>query len=146
MSVLWPILNKAWFTLLLFVQTPAENKLMVNAQGFRNADGQAAVALFQSADGFPESTEKAIRKATSPIVNGTASVTFGNLPNGVYAIVVLHDTNGSLSMDRGLFGRPKEGYGVSNNAKPGMFGPPKFQDAAFQLGGENHEITIKLRY
>ena len=45
-------------------------------------------------------------------------------------------------MDTNLFGIPKEDYGCSNNAR-GFMGPPKYNDAKFQLTG-NKTIDIKI--
>lgn len=45
-------------------------------------------------------------------------------------------------MDTNFFGIPKEDYGCSNNAR-GFMGPPKYDDAKFQLS-ENKTIEIKI--
>jgi uncharacterized protein (DUF2141 family) len=45
-------------------------------------------------------------------------------------------------LDTGWFGIPKEGYGCSNDAK-GNMGPPKYEDAKFQLKS-NKNMTIKI--
>lgn len=67
---------------------------------------------------------------------------FENLPSGEYAISLYHDENENNKLDTGWFGIPNEGYGCSNNAK-GMMGPPKYEDAKFQLTS-NKEMTIKI--
>jgi uncharacterized protein (DUF2141 family) len=40
---------------------------------------------------------------------------------------------------------PKEGIGVSNNAK-GNFGPPKYDDAKFNFNKPEQTISISLSY
>ena len=68
--------------------------------------------------------------------------TINNLPEGVYAISAYHDENENQKLDTGWFGIPKERYGCSNDAK-GNMGPPKYEDAKFQLS--NHKsLSIKL--
>ena len=48
-------------------------------------------------------------------------------------------------MDTGFLGRPKEGYGFSNNVKP-RFKAPGFEEAKFPLGGRETAIQIRIRY
>ncbi len=40
---------------------------------------------------------------------------------------------------------PTEGFGFSRNARVHM-GPPKFEEAAFDYGGEAVSHTIRMRY
>ncbi len=71
-----------------------------------------------------------------------AIVTFKNIPKGEYAVSFVHDENDNKKMDTNFFGIPKEDYGCSNNAR-GFMGPPKYEDAKFQLI-ENKTIDIKI--
>jgi uncharacterized protein (DUF2141 family) len=41
-------------------------------------------------------------------------------------------------------GIPKEPFGASNDAR-GRFGPPKFDDARFQVDGGVVELTVNLQ-
>jgi uncharacterized protein (DUF2141 family) len=119
--------------------------LTVNITGFRNNQGQASIALFNRADAFPKSLDKAVKVVYSPIKNNKASATFENLAAGGYAVSVFHDENNNGKMDSNLFGIPKEGVGASNDAK-GHFGPPKYKDAEFTFNGTTETISIKLVY
>jgi uncharacterized protein (DUF2141 family) len=56
----------------------------------------------------------------------------------------MHDENGNGTMDRGMFGIPKEGFGASRGAH-GAFGP-KFADARFDYAGGGQTIPITIRY
>ena len=78
------------------------------------------------------------------ITDDGATVLFENIPNGTYAIAVVHDENDNKKMDTNFFGIPKEGYGVSNNKYPKM-SEPSFDDAKFSLK-EDKEISIKMKY
>jgi uncharacterized protein (DUF2141 family) len=44
-----------------------------------------------------------------------------------------------------LVGLPKEGYGASRDAK-GFMGPPKFEDASFELKEGSTKLSIKMQY
>ena len=118
--------------------------LTVRMHGMRNSDGQVLCALFKGADGFPEG-EKAMQGSRAKVTNGQASCGFNDLKPGVYAVAVFHDEDGDGEMDS-LLGIPTEGFGFSNNAKPGMFGPPSYKDAAFRMGSGKRAVTIKMLY
>ena len=66
-----------------------------------------------------------------------------NVPDGTYAVSFVHDKNSNGKMDKNFMGIPKEDYGCSNNAK-GFMGPPKWEDAKFELKGADKSITISL--
>jgi uncharacterized protein (DUF2141 family) len=68
-----------------------------------------------------------------------------DVPPGTYAAQAFHDENNNSVIDRNIFGIPTEGLGFSNNAKM-FFGPPRFDAAAFAVGGAAVRITFSLRY
>ncbi len=122
----------------------SNHQLTVQITGIRNADGQVAVALFNSGRDFPEQAGAHAGQLT-PARKGTVSVTFKNLRPGIYAVAVLHDENKNGKMDFNLVGMPTEGYGFSNDASA-PFGPPSFDEAAFKLKVENGQISIAAKY
>jgi len=65
------------------------------------------------------------------------------LPYGkrVYAVGLYHDENAN-----GKYGFAGEGYGFSNDARAGAFGPASHKAAAFTAGDATTELTISLRY
>ena len=139
----------ASFVVLLFAsggisQNVSQGKIVVEMTGFRTDKGMAKVALFRGKDGFPGKLDKAIDKAQAPIQNGKATVVFENVPFGEYALAVYHDENGNNKMDKKLI-MPTEGLAVSNNAK-GRFGPPKYEDAKFQLDNPEEKQNLKIIY
>lgn len=81
--------------------------------------------------------------AKSDIVNGTARVTFEDIIPGTYAISCFHDKNGNGQMDFEPTGRPIESYGVSNN-KIDPNGPPRWNDAKFEVEGSPLRLNIRL--
>lgn len=76
---------------------------------------------------------------------GEVLVTVPNVPPGTYAAQSFHDENDNDDLDRTLLGMPKEGIGISNDARF-RFGPPSFGDAAFQLTPAGGRIRFNLRY
>ena len=58
-------------------------------------------------------------------------------------LLELHnDENNNTKLDAGMFGIPKEPWGMSNNVKA-TFGPPKFEESLIDLK-TNKEISIIL--
>jgi len=119
-------------------------RVTVQMHGMRNSDGQALCALFKGAKGFPDGNA-AIQGGQTTVKDGRASCSFKGLEPGTYAVGVIHDEDGDSEMDT-VLGIPTEGFGFSNNAKPGMFGPPPFKDAAFRVGAGTKSVVIKMLY
>lgn len=132
---------------LLSAQTAETATLTVRVTGARNAKGKIGVTLFQSAQGFPDDTSKAFRQQSVEIDAKTmsAQLTFKDLPQGTYAVSVLHDENGNGKMDKNFVGIPKEGYGASNNPKKKRRAPT-FDEAKFSLNSSEQTVEITLIY
>ena len=111
----------------------------------RNDKGQIMCALFSSAADFPKRGDKAIAHAKSDISHGRSVCEFPGVAPGRYAVSVFHDENANGKMDTNFMGIPREGVGASNNAR-GHFGPPKFDDAAFQYSGGKLDLAITIAY
>lgn len=118
--------------------------LVVELNGFRNDKGFVLMSLFNNEAGFPVSAEKAYFKEKGTVTNGKCLFSIPALPEGTYAIAVLHDENKNLKMDMKFVVLPKEGYGFSQDAGV-VFGPPKFRKACFKHSG-NQYIKITIRY
>ena len=101
--------------------------------------------LFNNKKGFPNDAGKAINTAKGSILNGKATIVLKDIPDGEYAIGVIHDENGNGKMDTNFLGMPKEGVGVSNNAK-GHFGSPSYEDSKFRLNRKSLIMTITIKY
>jgi uncharacterized protein (DUF2141 family) len=112
--------------------------------GLRSDKGQVLICLTREAGHFPDcSGSSSARSAIVPATHAAAS--FENLPQGRYAIAVLHDENGNGRVDKTLGLIPREGYGFSRDA-PVRMGPPKFEQAAFSLGVDDTAQAIRMRY
>ncbi len=66
----------------------SQNTIEVNITGFDSNDGEVKIALYDNEDSFLNKPEKAI---SSTITNNKASVTFDEVPDGIYAISCYHD-------------------------------------------------------
>lgn len=120
---------------------PQDLKILVT--DLRGSEGHVLISIFNNAKGFPSDTPLSFRKEKVNIENGKAEWVVKDLPAGTYAIVILHDENDNLKLDKRL-GIPKEGYGFSNNVR-GAMGPPSFAKASFNFS-ESTEISIRTRY
>ncbi|MFC7357553.1 DUF2141 domain-containing protein [Jejudonia soesokkakensis] len=119
----------------------AQNTVEVHISNLSSNDGNVKVGLYNSAATF---LEKQYKGAVILIENKKASVTFSEIPDGVYAVSFYHDEDEDNEFDMIMGMIPKEDYGCSNNAK-GMFGPPKFEDAKFELtNGMIKKVDISL--
>jgi uncharacterized protein (DUF2141 family) len=113
--------------------------------GVESHNGRMLLALFSSADGFPDEPEKAERRLDAEIASDEIVFVLEKVPAGWYAVSILHDENDNNKMETDFYGRPKEGYGFSRNAR-GHFGPPDFEDAAFEVAGDPLTLRIELTY
>ena len=129
-----------------FALDDSEGAIRVTVNGFRGAEGQLGCLMFKDENGFPMDTGEAARMKTGTIQGSSANCTFDGVPQGTYAIAVVHDANRNSEVDTNWLGIPKEGVAVSNNVPPGTFGPPKFDDAKFVFDGQRLETTLDLIY
>jgi len=115
--------------------------------GVSNAPGMVGCALFSSAAGFPlESDKPSVKIMRVAPAGGAALCVFDNVPPGVYAMAVVHDTNGNGRADTNFLGIPTEGVGVSNNVMPRM-STPTFDANRFSVAaGQVTRLAISLRY
>jgi uncharacterized protein (DUF2141 family) len=81
---------------------------------------------------------------SAPAKAGETIVTVDGVPAGSWAVLSYQDENDNGKLDRNVLGIPKEPYAFSRDAR-GRFGPPSFEDAAFELRDEKAVTTIKLR-
>jgi uncharacterized protein (DUF2141 family) len=119
-------------------------KLSVTVAGVRNDNGSVRCGLYSSADGFREPGRET-RGVAAPIKNGQATCVFSAVPAGTYAVAVFHAEHNETQMETGLFGKPKQGYGFSNNPSS-TFGPPGFASAAFAYKGGALDLPVQLSY
>ena len=120
---------------MLNAQDTKVQDVTVKVNNIDNNKGQIFIGLYNSEAAFLNERFKGVK---SVIENNSCEVTFKNIPVGVYAISLFHDENENNKMDSNFLGIPKEDYGCSNNAK-GFMGPPKWEDAKFEV--KDNSIT-----
>ena len=137
-ATLKPTIIASLSTVLATHVTVADT-LIVEVNNIKKA-GEIHVAVYDNAEAFE--ADRGEKGGAAPgIVDGTivmvdaGTSTFEyELPAGQYAVGIFHDVNLNNKMDNNFLGLPKEQYGFSNNARA-LFGPPSFEDAAFELEG-----------
>ena len=118
--------------------------LDIHVTGFRNNTGTAGTLVFASPAGWPDKIAKTIAHDGFPIANRQAQLAF-QLPAGRYAVVVIHDENSNMKLDRNFFGVPREGFGFSHNPRI-SFSAPSFQSAVVPVACPKAQFEIKLIY
>jgi len=128
-----------------FQADEGNSSITVDMSDIRNSDGNVKITLFDTSEGYPEDTGSVAEYAYSDIVDGKASCKFEGIAAGTYAIIILHDEDQDGDMTFNAVGIPKEGVGVSNNAKM-KFGPPKWEDSKFEVPESGATQSIKMTY
>ena len=122
-----------------------ENSITVKVVHLRNSTGIVQFSLYNTKESIPdEHFEKYYLQSKSKIVNQTATITFSNLPEGDYAINILHDENEDGTVDKGMI-LPIEGLGFSNFDALNLFNRPSYKRAQFELHTDTI-ITIPTIY
>ena len=114
------------------------NTLIVKVNNAKNDQGKMIYGIYTK-DQFMKAAP--ILAASVEVKDGVAIATFENVPDGEYAIMVLHDLNGNEQMDFEANGMPKEDYGLSNNSLG--YAPPTWEDGKVVIS-ENTELLIRL--
>lgn len=114
--------------------TQAQNTLTIEITNLKTDNGTVMIALY-------DGQEKAVKKLKGTVKDKVCTVEISDLPAGTYAVQYYHDENDNGKMDTGMFGKPEEGYGYSNDAR-GFMGPADFEDQIFELT-EDMKIILK---
>jgi uncharacterized protein (DUF2141 family) len=130
-------MRKILFFILISVAAMAQNPtLKVNIRGFESNKGTLMLEVL-------DTQKKSVKRLVQPIANKYVSVEMKDLSIGQYSVRVFHDENDNKKLDTGMFGIPKEGWGMSNNVKAVM-GPPDFKESLFWLK-EDKVLEILLK-
>lgn len=147
LSLSWfvgPILF-AWAATCISHKAMAQNHT-VEVSGLKKAKGTLCLSIFDSDKGFPTDFEDSrlnLRKSVESLENIKFEIDDPELCRQI-AVSIYHDENDNGKLDTNFFGVPKEGVGVSNNAK-GNMGPPKFKDALYDCS-ESQIMKIQVIY
>ncbi len=127
-------------SLLLFSHGQTAN-ITLKVTNIKEVKGNINFAIFKSADGFPNGDQYFLAKSI-PVDKKEFTYIIKDVSTDIYAISVYQDYDEDGVLNNNMFGIPKEPYGFSNDAR-GKKGPPKFEDAVFQLKYDM-ETSIKL--
>ena len=131
----WPLCASA---------TTDDGRVTATVRDLRSERGQVLACLTTQPAAFPDCTsDPDARKLKVPAAR-VVELDFGIVPEGRYAISLIHDENGNGKLDTRLM-IPREGYGFSRDA-PVRMGPPKFASAAFDVTGMPQHLLIRMRY
>jgi len=133
-----------FFFALLLASAVHAAELQLELQGKGMAGNQIRVAVYSAnaPEQFP-SDEKFYLGIVNEATSDHLTVLIPDLPPGKYAVAAYVDNNRNGRQDKNFLGIPKENYGFSNDAR-GMFGPPDFAAAAFDIGENAVTESIHL--
>jgi uncharacterized protein (DUF2141 family) len=117
--------------------------LHIDIAKLRSSKGMVRICLTADPKNFPACVDDA-RATTRSVPAHETAITFGALPQGNYALAVIHDENGNNKLDT-FAGIPREGFGFSRNPAI-MFGPPRFAAARFTLGSDAEVQQVRMKY
>ncbi|MFT4753714.1 MAG: hypothetical protein ACI85Q_001262 [Salibacteraceae bacterium] len=103
----------------------AQNTLTVHITNLKTNSGTVYLSLSNNG-------EEVVKKTKGTVTNKVCTLTLEDLVAGTYAVTYFHDENDNSKMDTGMFGKPEEGYGYSNDAR-GFMGPADFEDQLFEI-------------
>lgn len=110
----------------------------------RVGQGQLLVLVYEEVKRVEINGVKFLRRKVLPVTGERMSVRLLDLPHGDYAIAILHDMDKDLEADTNFIGIPREDLGVSNNAKGGPLGGPKWSAAKFSHRAQQTPLSIKM--
>ena len=127
-------------------ETAGVSRVRIDIAGLRNTNGVVRVALFATADGFPDAGNETRFTATVPVTGACVTVFIPRVPEGVYAVAVLHDENRNGRMDRRFPGLPREGFAVSGPGERGMRTSPRFHESTILIRAASTNLPLRVRY
>lgn len=126
-----------------WAQSPEADRTMLRVQvshpPMPGAD--VRVGLYTSLDNWLD--DEPIFGGLAATTDTETTVVFDSLPPGTYGAAVYLDENRNGKLDRNLIGFFKESFGFSEKARA-RFGPPKWEDAVFEVSGSVVDILVRL--
>jgi len=123
---------------------PHAGGVVATVTGLRSTKGQVLACLTARPKAFPGCDKDPAARTLIVPADKQVELDFGLVPQGRYAISIVHDENANGKLDKNLF-IPREGYGFSNDA-PVVMGPPSFANAAFDVSDTREHVSIRMRY
>jgi uncharacterized protein (DUF2141 family) len=130
---------------LLWLSSPGQAEtLTVKLTGLRGRVGVVRAMIWKDAAGFPTQPEKSLAQKSAAVAGPELELTFSGLQRGTYAVAAYLDENNNGTLDRSIFGWPKEPTAASNGAR-GVMGPPSFAAASFELKQTTQSIQLNFK-
>ncbi|HEX8256917.1 MAG TPA: DUF2141 domain-containing protein [Allosphingosinicella sp.] len=119
-------------------------ELEVNVERLRNGRGLVHLCLTRNPAHFPDcgSDPGAVKRSVDARLR--TPIRIAGIAPGAWALSVIHDENGNGKLDT-MIGIPREGFGFSRNPTI-RFGPPRFGQVRFDLGGGIARQTVRMQY
>jgi uncharacterized protein (DUF2141 family) len=143
------IRTKILFLIIVLFSSSAasiECSLQINIKGLKSDQGQLMIAVYFNEENFPDH-EKTDRRFVYQLSGKNITNLKLKIPgfqqNKRYALAIYHDANSNNELDKNFLGLPMEIYTFSNNAR-GVFGPPTFEEASFELEQRQMIMTLDL--
>ena len=137
--------------LAVFLAAPAlsglsqQNKVTITIKNIRSDTGVIRIGIYNNPVQFPQDPVKCFTLEKTMMIEGTMEIVLIDISPGSYAISLLDDEDGNERMKYNFLRMPREGYGFSNNVKPGLKSPP-FEKCSIQIGKGNTHLNIKMQY
>lgn len=128
--------------LLTFASPALAGDLTVWVSGLPSDAGTVRAALFADEASFKAKSDPVAAIVVKPH-DKTARFTVADLPAGRYALAVFQDVNDNGKLDANMIGMPTEPWGFSNDAL-GKFGPPDFNQTAFDVAADATTISVTV--
>ena len=118
--------------------------LTIEISELRNTKGSIQLAIYDNEEDFQsDASEEVFMAVSSKVTSKTLSYTIHDIPEGHYAVTVIHDENNSQNLD--MSGRtPLEGLAYSGTKS--KLTKPSFQRAATKVSKRSKTIPVKLNY
>ena len=119
------------------------DSLTITIDNIQPNKGSLHIGLFTETDTFPVVTADLNKIIVQP-KEAVITQTFENLEAGNrYAVAVFQDSNNSQTLEKNIFGAPKEPYGFSQLMP--KFRAPTFDESAITLTAPETNTRITLR-
>ena len=129
---------------LVFLCGSAEPSFVdVSVAGLRSDRGTLRACMTRAPAHFPDCSGDP-NAITSSVPAGAKFIRFASVPQGNWALSVLHDENGNGKLDKFL-GVPKEGIAFSRNPTL-LMGPPAFKSVSMAVGPDGVRAQVKVQY
>ena len=126
----------------VFAVQAGDMTLKLEGKGMAGNQVRVAVYSANAPEQFP-SDDKFYLGVVNEATSDRLTVFVAAIPAGKYAVAAYVDNNRNGRQDKNFLGIPKEIYGFSNDVR-GIFGPPDFAEASFDIGENAATKSIHL--